>query len=257
MTNVWKLGIAGGIGLSLVIGLAALFAALGQPAPPPIFEQQAVTGFNELHLSGDSATATPVFLANQAGAGRILELQDAGTPVFTVDDGGAWSATGSATFAGVDLNGTTLTIDADADTTLVASSDDLISTTLGAATGRLTVLTGNLAVGNGSPGVTLNGEDAYVEGTFEVDGAAQFDGTLTLESVAFSGPVTFGTATTVVSGTTIAHSLATTPTVAILTPQSTGGYTATVYVLATDDTNITVAVQDGVTVPTVNWLAGK
>ena len=40
----------------------------------------------------------------------------------------------------------------------------------------MNVLTGNLQVGNGVPGVTLNGEDVYVEGTFEVDGAQQFDG---------------------------------------------------------------------------------
>lgn len=37
-------------------------------------------------------------------------------------------------------------------------------------------LSDDLKVGNGTPGLTLNGEDAYVEGTFEVDGSAQFDG---------------------------------------------------------------------------------
>lgn len=37
-------------------------------------------------------------------------------------------------------------------------------------------VTGNLKVGNGTPSTTLNGEDAYVEGTFEVDGALNFDG---------------------------------------------------------------------------------
>lgn len=45
------------------------------------------------------------------------------------------------------------------------------------------VLVGNLTVGNGSPGQTLNGEDAYIEGLLEVDGIAYLD-----------GGVTFGTA---------------------------------------------------------------
>jgi len=41
-------------------------------------------------------------------------------------------------------------------------------------------LSEDLKVGNGTPSVTLNGEDAYVEGTFEVDGAARLDGAVTL-----------------------------------------------------------------------------
>lgn len=40
-------------------------------------------------------------------------------------------------------------------------------------------LSDDLAIGNGTPGVTLDGEDAYIEGTLEVDGAAQFDGVAT------------------------------------------------------------------------------
>lgn len=38
------------------------------------------------------------------------------------------------------------------------------------------IVTGNLAVGNGTPDVTLDGEDAYINGTLEVDGASRFDG---------------------------------------------------------------------------------
>ncbi|MEK7824760.1 MAG: hypothetical protein AAB290_06945, partial [Candidatus Eisenbacteria bacterium] len=41
---------------------------------------------------------------------------------------------------------------------------------------------GDLIVGNGTPGVAQNGEDGYIEGTFEVDGAAQFDGAVTATS---------------------------------------------------------------------------
>ncbi len=52
--------------------------------------------------------------------------------------------------------------------------------TPGAATSTVNVITGNLKVGNGTPGNTLDGEDAYIEGTLEVDGASQFDSTVTL-----------------------------------------------------------------------------
>lgn len=89
---------------------------------------------------------------------------------------GAFTAAGGSTFTNLDLNGTTLTIDADADTTLASVSDDTPILTLGAATGVFNVATGNLKVGNGTPTLTQNGEDAYVEGTFEVDGQSQFDG---------------------------------------------------------------------------------
>lgn len=41
------------------------------------------------------------------------------------------------------------------------------------------VTTGNLKVGNGTPGTAQDGEDAYVEGVLEVDGATKFDGGVT------------------------------------------------------------------------------
>jgi hypothetical protein len=76
------------------------------------------------------------------------------------------------------LNGAALTMDADDDTTLQVVNDDIISVTLGAAAGKLSVETGNLNVGDGTPDVSLDGEDAYVEGTLEVDGNTTLDGTL-------------------------------------------------------------------------------
>lgn len=45
----------------------------------------------------------------------------------------------------------------------------------------------DLKVGNGTPDVTLNGEDAYVEGTLEVDGAARFDGGMTFTGEQIGG----------------------------------------------------------------------
>ncbi|MBI2410725.1 MAG: hypothetical protein HYV32_02450, partial [Candidatus Kerfeldbacteria bacterium] len=61
--------------------------------------------------------------------------------------------------------------------------------TLAAATDDFVVSTGNLKVGNGTPGTTQNGEDFYVEGTSEFDGNAVFDGNLTVNGT-FSGAIT-------------------------------------------------------------------
>ena len=64
--------------------------------------------------------------------------------------------------------------------------------------------TGDLTVGNGTPGVTQDGEDAYIEGTLEVDGAVQFDGNLVVNGTAsstFAGDVYITKAFKVGNGT--------------------------------------------------------
>jgi len=63
------------------------------------------------------------------------------------------------------------------------------------AAGYFYVKTGNLKVGNGTPDATLNGEDAYIKGTLEVDSAVRFDAsTLTLRGVAYTLPAADGAA---------------------------------------------------------------
>lgn len=44
------------------------------------------------------------------------------------------------------------------------------------------VLTEDLQIGDGTPDVTLSGEDAYIEGTLEVDGATRLDGAIDANS---------------------------------------------------------------------------
>lgn len=60
----------------------------------------------------------------------------------------------------------------------------LAGTAVDATAAELNVLDvsagGNLKIGDGTPGVTQDGEDAYIEGTLEVDGAIQLDGALTI-----------------------------------------------------------------------------
>lgn len=62
------------------------------------------------------------------------------------------------------------------------NGDDFFDFNLGAAADTFRVLTGNLQVGNGTPNFyALGGEDAYIEGTLEVDDDAIFEGFLTHE----------------------------------------------------------------------------
>lgn len=112
--------------------------------------------------------------------------------IGTLEVDGAMTLDGAITAGGgVDLNGSALTIDADADTILDESADDVVGLTMGAATGAFSVLTGNAKVGNGTPTVSQDGEDFYVEGQFEVDGEAQLDGALDANSTAdFAGAIT-------------------------------------------------------------------
>jgi|GEM_PF-5264234 len=75
-----------------------------------------------------------------------------------------------------------------ADLALSTTTSGNITATPAAATGLFNVVTGNLRVGTGgTPGSTLDGEDAYIEGNMEVDGTLY--------------------AATLDSGTTITHSL--------------------------------------------------
>jgi hypothetical protein len=120
----------------------------------------------ELTLDADADTSLTADTDDQID----IEISGADDFVFTANL--FESQTGSV----IDLNGTQLTVDADADTTIIASVDDLITTTLGAATGFVNIATGNLKVGDGTVDVALNGEDAYIEGTLEVDGATTIDG---------------------------------------------------------------------------------
>ncbi len=55
--------------------------------------------------------------------------------------------------------------------TISNSTDDVIAMTTGTGNGLVNILTGSLKVGDGSPTITLDGEDAYIEGSLEVDGA--------------------------------------------------------------------------------------
>jgi len=157
----WKL-----LAVALVVALVAGLVGCGELVQKAELEEEPVsrayqTGWYVTD-GGDKAIVA---------SGGELEIQSGGT--IDIQDGSTVTFDG-----GMDLNGSTLTVDADGDTTMVASDDDVVSMTVGAATGYFDVLTGNLKVGDGTPDTSQDGEDAYVEGTLEVDGAANFDSTM-------------------------------------------------------------------------------
>ena len=76
-----------------------------------------------------------------------------------------------------------------------------------------------------------------------MNGNATLTGTLTLENVAFTGPVV-GVSGTISDGVTLAHGLGTTPTVAVCGIVNAGIGTQTVYISATDATSYTLGVFD-------------
>lgn len=101
----------------------------------------------------------------------FLNLTDGGTVAgnVTLDDNSGASPNFTMT-------------DATNETAVFSKVDSGFLTVTTVAADGIGVLVGNLKVGNGTPGTAQDGEDAYVEGTFEVDGASRFDGAVSLNS---------------------------------------------------------------------------
>jgi hypothetical protein len=78
--NTLKFLILGG----LVIAFVTLLTALPAQSRPPL----GVTNFDSIHLRDTGPTAQPVLRADQRGTGKIVEFMDAGTAVWSINDGG-------------------------------------------------------------------------------------------------------------------------------------------------------------------------
>jgi len=155
------------------------------------------TGTLAAMTDGDDFTLFDVNVTNGNHTGTTSTVQALDIAGITADAEATETAikVGAGWDFGLDLDGNSVILGADAGVTLDETSDDVLALTFGAGTGKMSIVTGNLAVGAGSPGVALNGEDAYVTGTFEVDGASQFDG-----AVQFNGSVTGGAVTNDLNG---------------------------------------------------------
>lgn len=83
------------ISITLVLLVLALLLVLGQAqSRPPL----GVSNLDALHLLWAGGTATPVLMAdNGAGTNKVVEFKDGGTPVWSLNDGGAVDFTGGQT----------------------------------------------------------------------------------------------------------------------------------------------------------------
>lgn len=169
--------------------------------------QAGTTNFDAMDLTPTENDANVLVLRNTSGVAKFT-VDNAGA----VTQAGASALTGNLTITGnidqtatatsgyaVDVDGSTVTTgdimkitldqsvmttgaafriyeNDDAITMMFVDEDELYVTP--DATKTFNILTGNLKVGNDTPDVALDGEDAYIEGALEVDGAVQFDGNL-------------------------------------------------------------------------------
>jgi hypothetical protein len=162
---------------------------------------------------------------------------------LTVD--GASTLTGAVAVTGAQTNAGALTV-----------------TGATALNGGLTMDTNKFTVADGTGNTVIAGTLGVTRAqtnsaALTVNNNATVTGTLTVGSDAFSGAIKYGATNTVVSGTLIAHGLSGAPTAILLTPKSTGVFTDSVFVLASNATSFTVGISDSVSIETLYWMAGK
>jgi cytoskeletal protein CcmA (bactofilin family) len=150
----------------------------------------------------------------------------------------------------------------------LTSTDDITATdsigcasltASGTVTGNALATTG-VAIGSGAGTFTATVSAEQVTSTDDIEATDNISGaSLTLDSLQLTGPMVYGVASNVIDGTTIAHGVGTTPTMALLTPFYASNLTQTVSISAMTATSITVEIEAGsvTTVTTVYWLAGK
>lgn len=162
-----------------------------------------VKSIGELAVYSGAAASGDYITMYDASADKFVKI-DPRTQTFTTVNTTAGNFAGTVTLNDDSGASPSLILQDGTDETATFSKADadFLSLTTDATDG-LNILTGNLKVGNGTPGVTLNGEDAYVEGTFEVDGAQQYDGAAVFNStVALATTVTQTRAPSADSATT-------------------------------------------------------
>ncbi|MFH1827092.1 MAG: hypothetical protein ABH812_01500, partial [bacterium] len=121
------------------------------------------------------------------GVSNIPYINNQGDIIIATSAAGIRNTWASTNFTLSSSGTITLQSAGTGDVALTATGSGNITSTLGQGTSLFNVLSGNLKVGNGTPGVTLDGEDVYIEGTLEIDSATTLDGTLTT-----NGTVTLG-----------------------------------------------------------------
>lgn len=111
---------------------------------------------------------------------------------------------------------------------------------------------GDATIAGAVSGGSLSGGSILVGGI--VSGAS-----LTINGVAQSGAIRYGTQS-VISGTTIAHGIGTTPTMFVVSDEGPHGttYTQTLYHHACNVTSCTIGITQGsITTTVIDWVAGR
>jgi hypothetical protein len=202
-------------------------------------------------LNGSHATNDTLFVNKTTGSGDAIQVTNAGTGKDINGTGSTWDVTkaGAASFASVSattVTATTLTstnvggatvtgglnlndasgdspaltlTDGTGETAVIQKSDGSVLNITTVAADGVKILTGNLWVGNGTPGTaSMDGEDFYVNGDSEFDGTVQFDGVATFAAV----PVINAASVTLRSNETISLAHATNGAADDLTIDLTG-----------------------------------
>jgi hypothetical protein len=146
------------LGKDTVDGQLKLYNDLaGGDGSATIAVNAAQTASSDITLTLPAATGTLALLgANTFTGNQTLDDGTGASPSLIFTDG----TDQTVTFSKVDTGYLTIT-----------SSD---------AGDGVNIVAGNLKVGNGSPGQTIDGEDVYIEGLMEVDGVAYLDGGATI-----------------------------------------------------------------------------
>lgn len=148
------------LGEDSVDGVVVLYNESGATDYNLTIQPGTQSGAATITMPGSTATLATLGLAETLSGAKTFSAN------VTLDDG--TGASPSFTFQ-----------DGTDETAVFSKADAGYLTVTTVAGDGFGVLVGNLTVGNGSPGQTLNGEDAYIEGLLEVDGAAYLDGGLT------------------------------------------------------------------------------
>ena len=177
----------------------------------------------------------------------------AGTDLFVVDNGGNVSYLGGLSSSGAGITFT------DEITITQQTTYGVPLTVRGAALDNIDTPLASFRNYTNTAYVEIGNEgNISTTGTISAGANIIAGGTLSVEAVAFSGPITFGSASTVVTGTTIAHGIGTTPTSVMLTSGHAFTEAVSIFVSALDGTNITVGMYPTTnTLDTVYWMAGK
>ena len=237
------------IGISLVAAFGALlslYLALNVSGASLIVSPQGVTNFDTLQV-GDGSVSEPAFgftsdtdvgfyrvgandIGVSAGGSKVGDFTSSGwtggVSVGSNDlSGRNITATGTANVAGASALNGGLTMDTSAFSVADTTGNTVVS-------GTLTVTSTSALVG----AVTANS-------TITATGSITTQSSLFQDGVAFTGPLV-GSTGSVVDGGTIAHGVGTTPTMAVCGIVNAGVLTETVYISATDATNITLGIFD-------------